>query len=488
MKTVLYTIVLFFSFSLNIQSQNFIRKTFNYNQIEKEITLCDEKTVSELENSVNFIKMNNSDAAVASSKKIVVANPDCYEAHNVYAMSLFRNGKLIEGINTIDEAIEKFGSVPELIKSRVEMSLELYQVGVGQRNVDGNSIFTSGANQLPYDDEHFKEENLKSALLDLEYLTTKFPERYEDVFILAKIQQIQGNFKLSTTNFERLTSIDEYRDNSLFNIAENYIQDKNYSEGEKRLLALSSMYPKEPNLLGKLQELYKTIGNEVKEKEYQKKVLFYEMAINSFDFDYNEKNFENIVFFSSGENSSSEKFTRLKEIKNTENENYVIDICLSILKMHANHGNGLEDEATDILEKIGKPSLEKTHQLLQTNISTCTMSNLAQIMSTIKDESSWELLVNFLGYMTSMPSTLIPPNVPEKIIKFDEERGTKEVLKVIKQLLSEEDTNSNSMFSFGNFIFYSPLKKMNQQKIITYAKEIGFTEEELKKLKKKIKD
>jgi hypothetical protein len=157
--------------------------------------------------------------------------------------------------------------------------------------------------------------------------------------------------------------------------------------------------------------------------------------------------------------------------------------------MHANHGNGIEDEATEILEKIGKPSLEKTHQLLQTNISTCTMSNLAQIMSVIKDESSWELLVNFLGYMTTMPSTLIPPNIPEKIVQFDEEKGTKEVLKVIKELLSEEDkNNSNPMFSFGNFIFYSPLKKMNNQKVINYAKEVGFTEKELKKLKKKIKD
>lgn len=488
MKIVFYSTFLLLAFSLTIQSQNLNRKEFNYNQLKKEFTTCENAILIELDKSINYIQKNNSEKAVESSKQVFDSNPNCYEVYDIYALSLFRNGKLMEGIKIIDEAIEKFGSIPDLIKRRIDMSIELYQVGINQRNIDGNSVFLSGDNQLPYDEEQFKSENLKSALLDLEYLTSEFPDRYEDIFMLAKIQQLQGNFDKSTSNFEKLISFEEFRDNSLFNIAENYIQTKKYSEAEKRLLALSGMYPYELSLLNKLEELYKEMGDNEKEKEYRKKGLYYEIAIHSSDFLYDEKNYETLVFFSSEKNSNSKKSSRLREIKNNESENYLINVCLSILKMHTNHGNGLEEEATEMLEKIGKPSLEKTHQLLQTNISTCTMTNLAQIMSVVKDESSWELLVNFLGYMTTMPSTLIPPNIPQKIIQFDEEKGTKEVLKVIKELLNQEDSdNSNPMFSFGNFIFYMPLQKMNAQKVMNYAKELGYTEEELKKLETKMK-
>lgn len=487
MKKVFYSAFLLVAFTTLVHSQNYSRKVFNYNQMEKESPKCDDATMNELNNSLVFLQQNNSDAAVISSKKTFEKNIDCPASHEIFGLCLFRNGKLLEGISIIDDAIERFGSVPELIRRRSELSIELYSVGVSQRNIDGNTVFVSGVNQLPYDEEQFKQENLKSALLDLEYLTSKFPDHYEEIFTLAKIHQALGNFEQSTVGFEQLIPYDEFRDNSLYNIAENCIQIKDYANAEKRLFALTAMHPDNSQILNKLSELYELTGNLEKKEEYRKKSVFYSLSLYSADFEYNDKNYEVITFFESNENSKSKKSARLNQLKSTENQNYVIDLCLSILKMHANHGNGIEEEATKILEKIGKPALYNTHKLIQTNISTCTMTNLAQIMATIKDESSWELLVSIMNQITSMPSTLIPPNIPEQVIEFDEEKGTKEILKVIQlEFTKKIASTSDLIFGSNNYLFFSALKKVNRQKVLNSAKEVGFTDKEIKRLKREL--
>lgn len=123
-----------------------------------------------------------------------------------------------------------------------------------------------------------------------------------------------------------------------------------------------------------------------------------------------------------------------------------------ILKLHENHGNGLEEKATEILKEIGKPSIEKVHLLFQSDvstISTCTITALSEIMASVKDEKSWELFKAYLPTLSQITKMkLLPPWVPEKMIQFDEDRGIKEILMVIKELLNK---NSES-HSFGEYI------------------------------------
>ena len=162
-----------------------------------------------------------------------------------------------------------------------------------------------------------------------------------------------------------------------------------------------------------------------------------------------------------------------------------------ILKLHANHGNGLEDDASNMLSQIGLPSIEKTHKLFRSNISTCTITYLADVMAHVKDSASWELLVAFLPTIANMPMTLIAPSVPEKLLLFNERTGLVEILKVIKPLLSENQDNSadpmSQLGSFNQFVYYYPLKKLKQKEVLSVAKVLNYTDSELEKLKEKIK-
>lgn len=490
MKRKIIQIILIFTPFITF-SQDFTRKVFDYKNLEKDYPKCADNILIELDKSVNLLKENNSEKAVEISKKIFEENKNCPEIYQNYGYCLFRNGQLIEGINIIDNGIEKFGSVPDLIKRKSEMSLELFEIGVGQKNIDGNTVYLSKDKRLKYDEKQFKDENLKSALIDLEYLTSKYENRNEELYIIAKIKQLNSDFEKSNEIFEKLSKIEEYRENSIFNIADNYIQTKKYDEAEKQLLNLIERNPKEGQLYNKLASLYEIKEDKLKQNEFKQKAIYFDNIPYFSDLEYNDKNYNLILFFGSEKNNYKEKIKKLNLIQKTENENYLIDICLVILKLHANHGNGLEDDATKILIQIGKNSLEKTHKLIKTNISTCTITNLAEIMSTIKDESSWEILVEYLSILPNMPSTLIPPNVPEQIIKFNEERGIKEVLKIIKILLRKEKSNDDNpmsqLSSFGDYIFYSALENINNQKVLKIAKELEFSENELKELREKIK-
>jgi hypothetical protein len=174
---------------------------------------------------------------------------------------------------------------------------------------------------------------------------------------------------------------------------------------------------------------------------------------------------------------------KLSDIVKQNNKDYTIDVCLTILKLHTNHGNGVEEKATEILAEIGKPSIEKVNKLFQTDVSTCTISNLAEVMAIVKEESSWELMKKFLPYIANMPMTLIPPSLPEKMILFNEEKGITEILTVVKPFLIQQ----NSSQSFGQFAFYYPLKKINKEKLKNIATQLSYSNEEFELLENKIK-
>lgn len=65
------------------------------------------------------------------------------------------------------------------------------------------------------------------------------------------------------------------------------------------------------------------------------------------------------------------KSEKLNEIHKQNNQAFTIDVCLLILKLHANHGNGLEDDATDILKKMVNHLLTKL---------TCSLNQIFQLV------------------------------------------------------------------------------------------------------------
>lgn len=462
-------------------SQKLERNVFQYNQLEKDTYLkCDENINKELESSYIKIQENSSADAVKIAKRLYDKNNDCFEIFDAYGYALFRSGEWFEGIDIIEKGIKKFGSVPELIKRKSTMSLEMAELGTGQKNIDGNSVYK--ANSLSYNEEQFKEENFKSALIDLEYLVTKY-KRNEEIFYVAKIHQILKNYDKSSETFKQLLNDEEYKNASLFNIADNYLAQNKLQEAESELNKLFTDNPKEGQILNKLADLYEQKNDKEKAQEFKNKALFYNNIPKFSNLEYSKENYDLLMFFGTEDNNSNKKIKKLNDIFKQNNQDYTIDVCLMILKLHANHGNGVEDRATEILITIGKPSIEKVNQLFQTDVSTCTISNLAEVMAIVKEESSWELMKQYLFQIKNLPMTLIPPEIPKKMILFNEDRGVTEILTVIKPLLSQEDDSS----TFGQYVYYYPLKKINKKKLKNIATQLSYSDKEFKLLENNIK-
>jgi len=143
-----------------------------------------------------------------------------------------------------------------------------------------------------------------------------------------------------------------------------------------------------------------------------------------------------------------------------------------------------------MLSNIGKSAIVKVNLLFQTDVSTCTITNLAEIMAIVKDDASWELMKQYLPNIANMPMTLIPPTLPEKMVKFDEDKGIKEILLVVKQLLSEDKKSDDPMAElngFGQYVYYSPLENISKKKLKKIATELNYTDQEFELLEAKIK-
>lgn len=469
-------------------SQTYKRNIFEYEKLKIDsVSNCKDEVLHNLEKSFVALQENNSKYAVKIAKQEYDKNQNCPEIFEVYAYSLFRSGEWFEGIEIIEKGIEKFGSNPNLIKRKSEMSLEMAELGIGQKNIDGNSVFK--ANSLNYDEEQFKTENFESALNDLEYLIKIF-NRNEEIYYTAKINQVLKKYEKSNEIFKTLLNDENYKSIASFNISENYINLNQFEDAEIELNKLLIEHPNEGQIYEMLADIYDNKSDKKKSLEYRNKSIYYSNVPDFSNLKYSNENFELLKFFGTNENKPEKKIRKLIEIEKQNNQNYTIDVCLMILKLHANHGNGVEEKATEILGKIGKPSIEKVNLLFQYDVSTCTITNLADIMAKVKDEKSWELLQIYLPQIANMPMTLIPPSVPEKMIKFDEERGIREILIVVKNLLNNDDKNNDPMAelsSFSQYVYYSPLEKVNKSKLRKIATELNYTKEELKKLENKIK-
>lgn len=487
MKKVLLSTALLLA--LNVSSQDLKRKIFDYPKMKENDTPCTAPADEELQKSFDLLSGNNSMAAVAVAKAQYDRDKTCAGVYETYGYALFRSGEWMDGIAVVEEGIQKFGSVPSLIKRRSDMSLEMFQLGIGEKHIDGNSVYKAKDGKLPYDEEQFKAENLQSAALDLEYLGSLF-QNHENTFYLGKIYQMQGQLEKSNAKFEALIDSDSYSVAARYNIADNFLLQNNYTEAEKKFLEVLNENPGQPEIYSKLAEVAEASGNKAKKAEYGQMAQYYRYMPEFTAMEYSQENYDLLMFFGGNEKTAKEKLEKLKQIKKAKNDAHTIDVCLMVLKLHANHGNGVEENAAEILTGIGKPALEKVHLLFKSDVSTCTITNLAGIMAKLKDESSWAIMAEYLPYIASMPSTLIPPALPEKMIEFDRDRGVREILKVVKGLLSENavpnDDPMADLAGFSQYVYYTPLEKIDRKKVLAIAKELKYTDTEIAKLTEKL--
>lgn len=484
---VLMACTTFFSYG-----QKFKRVTFNYEKLKTEnFGGCEDSINLLLDKSYTEIQQNNSAAAVKSAQSVYDRKKDCYEVYDATGYALFRNGQWLEGVDIIEAGIKKFGSVPPLIERRYKMSIEMAQLGTGRKEVDGNTVF-SKANALKYDEEQFIAANFRSALLDLHYLIKTY-NREEEIYYAAKIHQILKEYDQSNTYFRKLLNNEAFGLDASFNLSDNYLSQNKLAEAENELEQLLKTHVKEGVIYEKLAEVYEKKGDQTKAEEYRKKAVYYKNVPDFLSLDYSSENYDLLLFFGTNKHSSGEKLSKLQAISEAGNPDYTTDVCLMILKLHANHGNGVEEQATQLLSQIGKPCIEKVNTLFGYEVSTCTITNLAEVMASAKEESSWELMKAYLPTIANMPVTLTPPDLPAMMLLFDEDRGMKEILLVVKPLLTakkEPKSSSNplaELSGFGQYVYYYPLEKIDPEKLNKTAKELGYSDEELNLLKGKIR-
>jgi len=96
--------------------QQLSRKILDYEKLKIVEVYCDSSTIIDLERAMVAINEYQSERGVEISKSIFDKNQSCPQIFEVYAYSLFRNGKWFEGIDILEKGIELFGAAPELIK------------------------------------------------------------------------------------------------------------------------------------------------------------------------------------------------------------------------------------------------------------------------------------------------------------------------------------------------------------------------------------
>ncbi|MFN6943934.1 MAG: tetratricopeptide repeat protein [Cytophagaceae bacterium] len=467
-------------------SQDFERKAYNYDTLTlSESPGCDDQQFDLLQQVYSKLEEGKSKQAVILAKKFYQGEGSCIYMHEAYGWSLFRSGEWLQGVEVLDKAIDLLGGHPDLVLRRAYMSIEMAELGVSQRNIDGNSVYYGKDRALPYDEEQFKKANYEAALADFTYIARNYDDRNEELQIIAYIHQQNGDHLKAIEVLHELLNVDDYKDNAMVHIADNYIAMGQYNLAEVILLDLEKKLPGQPIIQKSLYKVYMALGEHEKMALCEKKFYYHQWVPSFLEWPFTEKNYELVEFFVA-DNPVKEKEMMLAAIVKEKDREVARNLCLTILMVHANHGNGIEKKASEALVKMGKEVVPDVIALFKTpDISTCTMGNTAQILAEIKDSRGWQPLVDFLPVMANMPFTMIPPNVPEQLIRFDSKKGASALLVFIQKSM-REDVADSSTPGFSTYMFYYPLKKIKKKNLEKMARDLDFTGEEIADLMDKV--
>ena len=484
----LFTLIAFlFLLAPGAFGEEFTRTRFEYETMPKKpYQGCDYAELRSIRLALRQVEQLESKQGVATSKGIFLSTKKCPEVFDAYAWSLFRSGEWLEGINMIDEGIRTFGSYPDLIRRRGHMGWEMGDLGTARRVVDGNTIPLPKEKALPFEEKRFREENYRIALQDFLFLVNTQPEPYEETFIVGYLYHRLGDYEKSNRFFEKLVGLDKYRLNAVIAMTNNYIVTKQYGLAEKTLLNLDAKYAKSAAVYRQLSHVYWESGATTKGREFQRRAAYFQWVPPFTDLTYSDQNYAMIAFLVQN-NPSVHKLRELEAITRGLDRDSAIDVCVTILAIHANAGNGLEEKAVQELVRFGKPSVPKVIQLLQmAGAPVSATASAAEVLSVLKDERGWQPLVDSLPGMAVLPGTAVPPPIPEKILAFDRDRGIKVLLPVLRDMIRADqngDDSVNPAEVAGRTkiyqAFYHPLKQVEKADLVKTAQQTGYTEKEI---------
>jgi hypothetical protein len=490
MKKTLLAISLLLSIQF-ISAQDYQRKIFDYASMNRsDSTRCTDQVYEETDRIFGMIDQLQSKAAVAAAKELFDKGPRCPEAFEIYSWALFRSGEWMKASALIDSAIGIYGvSNPYLVIRRGYMNAEMAEMGTGAMNIDGNSVYKAQNQQLPFEEANFKKENYKAALADLKFIADNYENRPEEIYATGYLYQQTGEYDNSTDYFIKLLSNEEYGDRVIFPIVDNLIGQKKYESAEISLQNLEKKYPRSPEIQKKFAELYELENNKDKQKLAQMKQEYYSWMPEYCDLPYSAANYDALQYFA-GDVPGKKKIKDLKAIVKSDQAT-AIDMLIAILNMHANHGNGVEEQAAKMLSKIGSPAVPKVILLLQNAPSTCTVTDAAGILADVKDPAGWQPMLDYLPKMLHMPMTLIPPNVPEQIIRFDRARALPALLEWLKpEIAAEELSPGDPMDGLGNIFasgsIYAPLASYKKEEVRKAAADLHYSDQQTAKLMEKV--
>ncbi len=485
MRKYFYILILSLNYQVSF-AQDYERKIFDYHLMNNtDSTFCKESDNVKLGEVLLLIENLQSEKSAILAKEIFEKSEKCPLIFDTYSWALFRSGKWIEAMTIIDSAITIYGSNPDLIFRRGGMNLEMAELGVGIRNIDGNSVYLAKNKKLNFDDSIFKKQNYLAALSDFKYLSDTYQDRFHETMLTGYIFQVLGNFKESTYYLSKLLEIEEYADNAFFLIVDNYIGEKDYSKAESILFDLNKKYPRSSDVQNKFSQLYEIIGDSDKLRISLLKAQYYSWVPEYCDLDYSTENYKTIQFFID-DNSTNQKLKKIKYLKK-QDEKRAVEVFIAILNSHANHGNGIEEEIEKSLIEIGDSVVPKVILLMQNAPSTCTVTIAASVLAELKDPRGWQPMVDYLPRMKNIPITLIPPEIPAQIIKFDKEKGLIALLTWIKEQIDSDTANSDNPLDelgsmFASFSIYSPLSEYKKEEIRKAALNLKYTDKQIDKL------
>lgn len=471
----------FFAFVCSVSAQQHRFRVFDYAALPARPDVeCSQDQEAQLRLAEQRIASNRSEEGLRLARSVFDGGARCLTSYSVYANALFRNGQWDEGAALIDQGIDTYGSDAQLIKNRALFALEMAELGTGQRHIDGNAVYKPGAAE---NDSLFRLENYRVALHDLSYLSQTYGE-VEDTYYKAKLQQRLGDLEGSNATLATLSAHPDMGTSVRYEMASNQLALGQTGKAEAETTALLAEHPREPMLYDLLARIREVRGDEAGREEARRRKLYYSNLPDRSEMAYSEANYEMLRTFAEEGRSTEEKLRLLDELLKKGDAGRTVDVCLMVLRLHANHGNGVEEKAAAILSKIGKPAIGKVNALFGENISTCTVTYLAEVMAEVKDPASWELLVAYLDYIPDMPMTLMTPAIPEMLVRFDRKKGLAEVLRVVRPMLTRQE-EENALPSFGDYVFYVPIKE-HRKEALKMAAGMGYSKDELTALRDRI--
>jgi len=436
-------------------------------------SISDESKVSTI---YTYIESNQSKKAVVLSKEFASAETLCPEAIEAKAWALFRHGQWERALAFVDEALEVFGPLDNLVTVHGYMSFEMAELGAYERMVDGNAVLSmKHLNDETIDPPKFRNDNYIAALQDFESITDQSSGKINETYLVGIIHQRLGNANESNKYLTKVENNRAYSNEVKFMKVVNYIDIQNYTKAEELLKELETMEPDLQQLHEQYIELYKRMGKRDLVLLHSKKRDFSLWVPTFLDLEYSESNYQDLHFLivtaDAGKGFEAKAIQRSMHALVKADRNRAVKLLVTVLNAAQYDEHASIAPCVKELTSIGTYAVPNLVKLLHQECpSTLPATWAATILSNNNDPRGWQALEQCLPHLDEIPFSVVPPPVPECMLRLNQEKA----LPILLRRLKDENLKHRYHYLY-------PLKKVPQNKISEAAKGI-LTSVELQEL------